>query len=87
MPNTVNYDASQREWRMVVAIQNDVWQQLDGETTPTSRENLALVLPQAASITVGNEQLIVIEYDDWKDRVRRYIQSKGENQDESTDIR
>ncbi len=87
MPNTVNYDASQREWRMVVAIQNDVWQQLDGETTPTSREDLALVLPQAASITVGNKQLIVIEYDDWKERVRRYIQSKGENQDESTDIR
>lgn len=81
------YDASQRKWRMVVAMRNDVWQRLDGETIPTSRENLASVLPQAASITIGNEQLIVIEYDDWKERVRRHIKSKGEKQDESTNIR
>lgn len=32
------------------------------------------------------EQLIVIEYDDWKDRARRHIQSKGANKNESTDI-
>jgi hypothetical protein len=70
------YDTLKREWRKVVAIRHEVWQNFNGETTPSSREGFVSILPQAASITVQNEQLIVVEYDDWKNRIRRHIQSR-----------
>ena len=73
------YSRLEHKWRMVVVMRNHVWRQLNGDTIPTSLNDLTSVLPQAASIEIGNEQLIITEYDDWKDRIRHNIQSKGEN--------
>lgn len=68
----------ERARTMVVMMQADMWRVLDGDTLLVLLENLADTLPQAARIQHQGIELIIIEYESWKDRVRVHQTSQGD---------
>ena len=59
-------------------MKGDMWRLLDGDTPLVLLENLADTLPQAARIQHQGIELIIIEYNSWKDRVRMRQTSQGD---------
>jgi hypothetical protein len=48
-----------------------MWQTIDGETLLVLLERVADTLPQAARIVHQGVELTVIEYETWKEKVKR----------------
>lgn len=57
---------------LVVFIQNRMWQQIDGDTLLVLLEKVADTLPEAAEIVHRGIRITVIDYDLWKDKMKRY---------------
>lgn len=57
---------------LVVFIQAGMWQEIDGDTLLVLLEELAETLPDAAQIVHQGLALTVIDYDLWKNKIRRY---------------
>lgn len=76
------------DWRQVVPafdllknaaiMKPDMWQVIDGDTILVLLEDLADTLPEAARIDHRGIQLTVIDYAEWKDRVRARQATQGE---------
>ncbi len=62
----------QRTRTLVVFVQADMWQTIDGETLLVLLEQVADTLPQAVRIVHEGVELTVIEYETWKSKVKRY---------------
>ena len=54
----------------VVMLKPDFWAALDGETRPSRLEEVLDVLPGVAEIRVDTQELMVVEYQGWKERVK-----------------
>lgn len=66
----------QKSRLLVVFIQADMWQLIDGDTLLVLLEKLADVLPQAVHIRHEGLNLTVIDYNLWKEKMRRYQQKE-----------
>lgn len=56
---------------MVVFVQQGMWQVINGETLLALLEEIAATLPQAARIVYRGLELTVIDYETWKEKVKR----------------
>ena len=65
------YDRRQHQRVLAVFVQEEMWQEINGETELCPLEEVVTVFPEAASMRWAGKLLIVIPYEDWKDRVRR----------------
>ena len=70
----------QRSRILVVFVQADMWQLIDGDTLFVLLEKLADVMPQAAKIRHEGLNLTVINYNLWKEKMRRYQQKEHKNE-------
>jgi hypothetical protein len=59
-----------RRWQGVVMLKPVFWAALDGETRPSRLEEVLDILPDVAEIQVDTQELVVVEYQQWKERVR-----------------
>lgn len=64
-------ETKQRTRTLLVFLKPDAWTVIDGETLVTNLEKLSEVLPQTAQVQVGSFELVVADYEVWKDKVRR----------------
>lgn len=60
----------QRTRTLVVFMQTEMWETIDGDTLLVLLEHLADTLPQAARIVHEGHQLTVIDYETWKTKVK-----------------
>jgi hypothetical protein len=74
-----------RTQTLVVFVQADMWQTIDGETLLVLLEQVADTLPQAARIVHQEIQLTVVEYETWKAKVKRRQDQSRENEREERD--
>ena len=70
------YDTRDNTWIKGIVMTVEAWRRIDGETEPTTLDEMASALPGPASIEVGLRRLIVMDYEAWKVRIRA-IQKKG----------
>lgn len=56
---------------MVVFVQQGMWQVINGETLLVLLEEIAATLPQATRIVYRGLELTVIDYETWKEKVKR----------------
>jgi hypothetical protein len=56
---------------LVVFLQDGMWQAIDGETLLVLLEQVADTLPYAARIVQSGVELTVIDYQTWKEKVKR----------------
>jgi len=66
-----------RRWQGVVMLKPAFWAALDGETRPSRLEEVLDILPDVAEIRVDTQKLVVVEYQQWKERVKK-LQEGGE---------
>ena len=64
-------ETKQRTRTLVVFLKPEAWAVINGETLVTHLERLSEVLPQTAQVQVGSFELIVADYEVWKDKVCR----------------
>jgi hypothetical protein len=69
---------------LVVFAKAEMWQTIDGETLLVLLEQVADTLPNAARIVHAGIELTVIDYETWKDKVKRRQAQKSEESDESS---
>ena len=62
----------QRTRTLVVFMQTEMWQTINGETLLVLLEQVADTLPQAACTVHEGTELIVVDYETWKTKVRRH---------------
>ena len=74
------YDAAARQYRCVVIMPIASWSRIDGEMDATTFPNLLESLPGPAQFTFREETLVVIAYDEWKRKMRQWL-----NQEEKPD--
>jgi hypothetical protein len=67
---------SQQAHIMVVFMQRQMWQEIDGDTLFVLLEELADNLPQACRIIQAGVELTVIDYELWKAKVQRQQKEK-----------
>lgn len=63
---------------LVVFMKPDMWQAIDGDTLLVLLEEIVDTLPHAARIEHQGLQLTVIDYAEWKERVRARQMSEGD---------
>jgi hypothetical protein len=66
------YDSEQRRSRQIVFSTPLIWRRIDGEPKRTSLTGAVRVFPDPASVDVVGRPWIVVEYEVWKARVRRW---------------
>lgn len=75
----------QRTRTLVVFVQTDMWQTINGEALLVLLEQVADTLPQAARIVHEGIELVVVDYEIWKAKVRLRqtsdMNEKGEKSD------
>lgn len=64
-------EMKQRARTLVVFLKPEAWAVIDGETLVTHLEKLSEMLPQTARVQIGSFELVVADYEVWKDKVRR----------------
>lgn len=74
------YDTVQRQWCNIVLVKPVMWAVIDGETTPRKVDDVPRMLPQPTQIETREEALVVITYDDWKQRVLQVQTKQKEGQ-------
>jgi hypothetical protein len=60
-----------RPRRWLVFLQRAMWERLDGPTERCSIAELPDVLPRPACVSHGSVELVVADYEVWKDRLRK----------------
>jgi len=75
----------QRTRTMVVFVQTEMWQTINGETLLVLLEQVINTLPQAARIVHEGVELTVVDYDTWKAKVRRCQASGTSDESEECD--
>jgi hypothetical protein len=70
---------------LVVFMKTEMWHTINGETLLVLLEQVADTLPSAARIVHAGIELTVIDYDTWKNRVKRRQAQESEEGDESSD--
>lgn len=65
------FDPGPRRWHRAALLKEAAWQVLDGEPQPGRLSDAPRLWPQPVRIEVRGETLIVVDYEVWKDRVRR----------------
>jgi len=74
----------QRTRTLVVFMQAEMWQAIDGETLLVLLEQVADTLPRAVRIVHEGIELTVVDYEAWKARVlRRQAQSTSDESEET----
>jgi hypothetical protein len=66
-----------RRWEEVALLKPAFWAALDGETRPSRLEEALDILPDVAEIQVDSQELVVVEYQQWKELVKTR-QERGE---------
>lgn len=69
---------NQRSRILVVFLQELTWDEIDGETLFTQLSMLETVLPKPARIAYHSGELVVSEYEFWKEKMRQYQIDRGE---------
>ena len=69
---TTRIRGQQRTRTLVVFMQTEMWQTINGETLLVLLEQVADTLPQAACTVHEGTELIVVDYETWKTKVRRH---------------
>jgi hypothetical protein len=59
-----------RRWQEVALLKPAFWAALDGETKPSQLDEVLDILPDVAEIQVDTQELVVVEYQQWKERVK-----------------
>lgn len=72
------WDRIASEWLDIVLLKPEAWREMDGPPTPCTWERVARVLPAPAVVEMRGEELVVVVYDEWKDRVLKKQATKGE---------
>ena len=67
---TLNRTQWELVWDGVVILKPAFWATLDGETRPSQLEEVLDILPNIAEIRAGTHELVVVEYQEWKERVK-----------------
>ena len=67
------YDTSARQYRCVVIMPIASWRRINGEIDATTFPHLLESLPGPAQFTFREETLVVIAYDDWKRKMRQWL--------------
>jgi hypothetical protein len=70
---------------MVVFMQQDMWDVINGETLLVLLSEIADTLPQAARIVHEGLGLTVIDYETWKEKVRRQQEKDSKNDEPVND--
>ncbi len=70
------YDAARRAWLDIVMLKSAMWRAIDGDATPCELDEAARLLPMPLRVTTRGEELIVITYEEWKQRVL-HVQSRA----------
>jgi hypothetical protein len=65
------FDERRRQYRSVVFLKRHTWDAIDGETRLTALPRVLDVLPAVAEIRHGGQNLVVVDYPEWKERVIR----------------
>jgi hypothetical protein len=74
------YDPARRRWLGIALMKPAVWQRIDGDITPCELDQVTQLLPTPLQLVTRDEPLIVITYEDWKQRVlRAQAQAKEES--------
>jgi hypothetical protein len=68
---------------LVVFLQTLMWDEIDGETLLVTWRELESCLPRSARIAHRSGELVVSDYEVWKEEMRAY-QTRQEAQDERT---
>lgn len=76
------YDASRQAWLDIAMIKPVMWQVIDGDTVLCEVAQITQLLPTPLRVLARNEALVVIAYEDWKQRVLRVQVKKGANRHE-----
>lgn len=63
------YTPEQRARMLVVFLKSDVWEEIDGATVAVALEQAAEIFPAVARITYRGVELIVADYEVWKEKV------------------
>jgi hypothetical protein len=66
-----------RRWQRVAILKPAFWAALDGETRPSRLEEVLDILPEIAEIRLDTQRLVVVEYQEWKERIKTQ-QERGE---------
>lgn len=66
-----------RRWQKVAILKPAFWTALDGETRPSRLEEVLDILPDVAEIRLDIQKLVVVEYQEWKERIKKR-QERGE---------
>jgi len=54
---------------LVAFLKSRMWEVIDGETLAVALEQAAKVLPAAARVTHRGVELVVVDYEVWKEKV------------------
>jgi hypothetical protein len=54
---------------LVAFFKSRMWEDIDGETLAVALEQAAKVLPAAACVTHRGVELVVVDYEVWKEKV------------------
>jgi len=54
---------------LVVFLKSDVWEEIDGTTVAVALEQAAEIFPAVACVTHRRAELIVVDYEVWKEKV------------------
>jgi hypothetical protein len=65
------YDATARRYVRIVILTAEAWRRLNGETVGSDLVHAAQWLPQMVGVTFLGYDLVVIEYERWKRKVRQ----------------
>lgn len=58
-----------RRWLWVVLLREYAWEIINGNAIPSSIDDVRRILPNVAEIHIDNIKLIVLEYNQWKQKV------------------
>jgi len=75
----------QRTRTLVVFMQPEMWQAINGETLLVLLEQIVDTLPRAARIIHKGVKLTVVDYETWKAKVRRRQSPDADNESEERD--
>jgi hypothetical protein len=72
------FDTIERRWIRLVLLKRWAWNEIDGETIFGMLEQVFGARPVPVEIEICGERLVVINYEEWKQRIRRYQTERGE---------
>jgi len=71
------YDSTARQRHRMVILKRYVWEQINGETRPVSLPHWPDLLLHPLRFAFAGQDLIAVDYEVWKEKVRQYQQRGG----------